>query len=53
MHRWTEYDYLVVNDNLDRATRALSAVVEAAGLRRKNQQDRARKIQKTFGGKIR
>ena len=53
MSRWTEYDYLVVNDNLDRATRALSAVVEAAGFRRKNQQDRARKIQKTFGGNIR
>ena len=53
MRRWTEYDYLVVNDQLDRATRALSAVVEAAGFRRKNQQDRARKIQKTFGGKTR
>jgi len=52
MRRWTEYDYLIVNDHLDRATRALTAVVEAAGFRRKNQQDRARKILKTFGGKI-
>lgn len=53
MRRWTEYDYLVVNDHLDRATRALIAVVEAAGFRRKNQQDQARKILKTFGGNIR
>ena len=52
MRRWTEYDYLVVNDHLDRATRALTAVVEAAGFRRKNQQDQARKILKTFGGNI-
>jgi guanylate kinase len=52
MLRWREYDYLVVNDDLDRATRALCAVVEAARCRRQNQQARARQIQNTFGGKL-
>jgi len=52
MLRWREYDYLVVNDDLERATRALCAVVEAARFRTPNQQQRARQIQKTFlGGK--
>lgn len=52
MLRWREYDYLVVNDHLDRATQALTMVVKAAGFRRQNQQGRAQEIQKTFGGKI-
>ncbi len=47
--RWREYDYLVVNDRLPRATEALRAVVFAARLRRRNQVERARKICKTFG----
>lgn len=47
---WSEYDYLVVNDRLPRAARALQAVVKAARFRRLNQQDSARKICKTFGG---
>lgn len=45
---WTEYDYLVVNDHVPRAMRALRAVVEAARLRRRNQEARARKILRTF-----
>ena len=52
MLRWKEYDYLVVNDHLDRATEALTFVVKAAGLRRHNLEGRAREIQKSFGGKI-
>ncbi len=52
MLRWREYDYLVVNDHLDRATQALTFVVKAAGLRRHNLEGRAREIQKSFGGKI-
>jgi guanylate kinase len=48
--RWREYDYLVVNDHLPRALRALRAVVAAARLRRSNQAERARTICKTFGG---
>jgi guanylate kinase len=53
MLRWKEYDYLVVNDHLEHATQALAWVVKSAGFRRPVQQDRARIIQKTFGGKIR
>ena len=45
---WAEYDYLVVNDRLPAATQALGAVVWAARFRRLCQQDRARKICKTF-----
>ena len=52
MARWTEYEYLVVNDHLDRATKALRAVVEATRFRREIHRDVALKIQKTFGGKI-
>ncbi len=47
---WPEYDYLVVNDRVARATAALRAVVQTARLRRETQQGRARKICKTFGG---
>ncbi len=49
MH-WPEYDYLVVNDQVTRATRALRNVVLAARLRRRNQRARVREICKTFGG---
>lgn len=47
---WPEYDYLVINDRLSRATQALQAVVRAARLRRQNQEQHAREICKTFGG---
>jgi guanylate kinase len=50
VRHWREYDYLVVNDRLSKATRALQAVVEAASLRRRIQQGRAGEIAKTFGG---
>ena len=52
IRHWPEYDYLVVNDRLAAATRALRAVVEAARFRQQNQQERAEKICKTFGGHI-
>lgn len=52
IRRWREYDYLVVNDRLPGALRKLRAVVEATRARRQVQQECARKIQKTFGGKI-
>lgn len=48
--RWPEYDYVVVNDQLSRATQALRAVVEATRYRRQNQAGRAQEIHKTFGG---
>lgn len=47
---WPEYDYLVVNDRLPAATRALRAVVQGARFRRQNQTERAQDICKTFGG---
>jgi guanylate kinase len=47
---WPEYDYLVVNDRLRTATRALQAVAEAARFRREVQAARVREIRKTFGG---
>ncbi len=47
---WPEYDYLVVNDHLPSATRALRAVVLAARFRRQNQQERVQDICNTFGG---
>jgi guanylate kinase len=50
IRHWPEYDYLVVNDRLAKATRALRAVVEAARLRRKARQQQAKDICKTFGG---
>lgn len=50
IRHWREYDFLIVNDTLDRADRALRAVVTAARFHRASQQERAREIVKTFGG---
>lgn len=50
IRHWPEYDYLVVNDRLPVATRALQAVVQAARLRRQVQQELAQQICETFGG---
>jgi len=47
---WAEYDYLIVNDHLARATRALKAIVVAARFRKSSQQQRAREITQSFGG---
>jgi len=47
---WPEYDYLVVNDRLPAAVQALRAVVWATRSRRLCQEERARKISKSFGG---
>ena len=48
--RWSEYDYLVVNDRLDDAAQALQAIVRGARFRRINQAKRVQKILRTFGG---
>ena len=47
---WPEYDYLVVNDRLPRATQDLRAIVRAGRLRRQSQAARAQEIRRTFGG---
>lgn len=51
IRRWREYDFLIVNDRIAAADRALKAVVTAARSRRVIQEGRAREIVKTFGGK--
>jgi len=48
---WREYDFLIVNDKIAAADRALKAVVMAARSRRVIQEARAREIVETFGGK--
>ena len=50
IRHWPEYDYLVVNDHIAGAGKALLVVVEAARFRREMQIDRVRDICKTFGG---
>lgn len=47
---WPEYDYVVVNDNLDQAAQALRAIVHAAHFRRPNQARRVENIIGSFGG---
>jgi guanylate kinase len=47
---WAEYDFLVVNDDLARATQALRAIVRAARFRRLTQAAQVKKIIATFGG---
>lgn len=48
--RWPEYDYVVVNDDVADATRALRAILTAARFRRPSLEVAATKICKTFGG---
>ena len=48
---WHEYDYLVVNDRLPEAVRALRAIVMATRFRRTAQRVVSQGITKTFGGK--
>jgi len=50
IRHWREYDFLIVNDKIASADRALKAVVMAARSRRVIQEVRAREIVKTFGG---
>ena len=47
---WQEYDFLIVNDRIPPAEKALKAVLIASRFRRVIQQDEARAIVKTFGG---
>jgi guanylate kinase len=47
---WPEYDYLVVNDRISSAVRAVRMIVLAARLRRQNQQGLVEDIRRTFGG---
>jgi guanylate kinase len=48
--RWREYDFLIVNDALTPAVRALRSIVIAARCRQSVQKDSAREIANSFGG---
>ena len=50
MSCWTQYDFVVVNDDLDRASDDLRAIVLASRCRRNDSDERVRKILATFGG---
>jgi guanylate kinase len=45
---WPEYDYIIVNDDADRATQALRAIIRAARFHRKSCRKEIQKICKTF-----
>jgi guanylate kinase len=46
---YPRYDYLIVNDDLERATRDLRAVIEAERRRVRRLEEEARRILETFG----
>jgi guanylate kinase len=48
--RYTEYDFLVVNDDIERAGREVQAITVAARCLRSCLSERARKILESFGG---
>ena len=50
MSCWSQYDFVVVNDDLDRATQDLRAIVLASRCRRGDNEQQVRKILDTFGG---
>lgn len=50
MQRYTEYDFLVVNDDVERAGREVQAITVAARCLRSCLSERARKILESFGG---
>jgi len=50
MDRWSDYDFLVVNDDLERASDELRSIVVACRCRRQDNDERFRKILDTFGG---
>ena len=50
MDRWSDYDFLVVNDDLERASDELRSIVVACRCRRRDNDERFRKILDTFGG---
>jgi guanylate kinase len=50
MSCWTQYDFVVVNDDLDRASDNLRSIVLASRCRRNDNDERIRRILDTFGG---
>ena len=50
MSCWTQYDFVIVNDDLERASQDLRSIVLASRCRRSDSDQRMRKIIDTFGG---
>jgi guanylate kinase len=50
IQRYTNYDYVVVNDNLERAGREVQAIVTAARYRSDRKSDQVKQILQSFGG---
>ncbi len=50
MQRYSDYDYVVVNDDLERAGREVQAIASAARSRSARNERRVRKILDSFGG---
>jgi guanylate kinase len=50
MQRYPEYDFLVVNDDVERAGREVQAIIVGARCLRSRLSERARKILESFGG---
>lgn len=50
VHAYKDFKYIIVNDNLDRATAALEAIIIAERHRTERQEKTARDILSTFGG---
>ena len=50
MQHYGNYDYIVINDDLERAGREVQAIATAARCRRSSNEARARNILGTFGG---
>ena len=50
MQRYMEYDFLVVNDDVERAGREVQAITVAARCLRNRLSERARRILESFGG---
>jgi guanylate kinase len=50
IHRYPEYDFLVVNDDMERAGREIQAITVAARCLRSCLSERAAKILESFGG---
>lgn len=47
---WREYEYVVVNEDLEQAVRALRAILAASRFRRNPQEGKIHQICRTFGG---
>ena len=50
MERYAEYDYIVINDDLERAGQAVQAIAQGARCHVSRNQERVQEILKSFGG---